>query len=135
MISPNFKFTIMIFLQVIPPNDLFSPGTFATLAGATGIVYVLCGAIQKVFNYNPKWLALLISIIVSFVAFSIVPLDPKVNNWTEYLIAFLNGFLIFMTATGTNQLTAPLSVNQPGTPTPQSFQKVQFRKFNTNWWS
>lgn len=124
----------MIFLELTTSTeDFFTFGTFATLAGTTGIVYVVCGGIQKAFNYKPKWLALLISIIVSFIALAISPLDPKIKDWVEYLIAFLNGFLIFMTATGTNQI-----VNQnpdiPVTPATLNLQKSKIRKFNANWW-
>lgn len=125
----------MIFLQITADTqDFFKLGTFATLAGATGIVYIVCGGIQQVFNYKPKWLALLISIVVSFIGLAISHLDPKISDWVEYLIAFLNGFLIFMTATGTNQIAAPSPPNLPITPEAKSIQRLKARKFNTNWW-
>ena len=123
----------MILIQVTADTqDFFKLGTFATLAGSTGIVYVVCGGIQQVFNYKPKWLALLISIIVSFIGLAISPMDPKIKDWVEYLIAFLNGFLIFMTATGTNQITAK---GNPVLPVQQNIQKANTRRFNTNWWT
>src|SRR4051812_33618471 len=88
----TIKLSVMIFLEVTATTkDFFTFGTFATLAGATGIVYVVCGAVQQVFNYNPKWFALLISIIVSFIGMAISPQDPAIGNWLQYLIAFLNG--------------------------------------------
>ena len=125
----------MIFLQVTAnTEDFFKLGTFATLAGSTGIVYVVCGGIQQVFNYKPKWLALLISIIVSFIGLAISHLNSELKDWIDYLIAFLNGFLIFMTATGTNQIAAPTPPSPPAGPAPHNILKNKVRRFKTNWW-
>lgn len=128
----------MIFIQVdnaINPQDFFTFGTFTTLTGATGIVYITCGVIQKVFNFSPKWLALVISIIVSFCAMLLTPESPErqggISEGMKYLVALLNGFLIYSSATGSNQLISS-NTDKPTPPAPQSLQNVR-RKFTTNW--
>jgi len=113
------------------PGDFFTAASLGTLAGATGAVYIICGTIQKVFNFNPKWLALLVSVLISYLG---AYLTASVNDQvTKYIIALLNGFLIYASATGTNQVI--------GTQTGKTTQKAGFkvsiqtlRKFNTKWW-
>ena len=131
----------MIFLQAVIPNpqQFFTWGSFTTLAGATGIVYIICGVIQSVFDFSPKWLALVISILVSLggihvnytTAFDIA----DTTDGMKYIIALLNGFLIFATATGSNQLIAgkPSIPDRPPYPRPLNFQSKS-RTFNSNWW-
>jgi uncharacterized membrane protein YphA (DoxX/SURF4 family) len=131
----------MIFLQVVIPNpqQFFTWGSFTTLAGATGIVYIICGVIQSVFDFSPKWFALVISILVSLAGIHVNYPTAFDNADTtvglKYVIALLNGFLIFATATGSNQLIAgkPSVPDRPPYPRPLSFQN-QPRTFNSNWW-
>jgi hypothetical protein len=123
----------------VNPQDFFTWGTFSTLAGATGIVYIVSGVVQNVFNFSPKWFALVLSIVVSFIGMLITPQPaptPPAHDIPEavkYLIAFLNGFLIYASATGSNQL-----INHSGgtNPPPASHvgpTHVTRRRFNTNW--
>ena len=149
-------------LQVQPASNIgnfFTTGSFFTLAGCTLIVIVVSNGIQNVFNFSPKWLALLISLLVSLIAASIAK-DPSAvkdvaaaatggtsgqNIWLKYLIAVFNAFLIHASATGANQITA--SRAQPNPPMPPAGgnpsatgmasrnQPVAKRGFNTNWWN
>jgi len=113
------------------PGDFFTTASLGTLAGATGAVYVICGTLQKVFDFNPKWLALLVSVIISYVG---AYLTQSMNDpVTKYFVALLNGFLIYATATGTNQIT--------GTASGKDAQQAGFRQhlktrrnFSTRWW-
>lgn len=130
------------------PESFFTVASFSTLAGATGIVYIVCGAIQRAFNYSPKWLALAVSMLVSLIAaFLTKSMTVKgsealpLNDGVRFLIAFLNGFLIYMSATGTNQLLAPnaAQVNSQEPPhqavaVNKTVNKKQARRFGTNWW-
>ncbi len=146
----------MILLEAtttLNPQDFFTWGSFTTLIGATGIVYIVCGAIQQAFNFSPKWFALAISMIVSFIAayigiVTLKSIDPKDLSAAQkqmlqqifiiYLLAIFNGFLIYMTATGTNQLIAPKPPQPPPAPpahpSPQRTQ-IPRRSFNSNWWN
>jgi|GEM_PF-2071289 len=92
-------------------NDFLTLGTLGTLAGSSATVYMVCGTLQSVFNWNPKWLALLLSIIISI--FIAIATTSELAAWIKYSIAVLNGFLIFATATGANVMRAA-AVIPPG---------------------
>jgi hypothetical protein len=127
----------MILLQAtgLDPQDFFTKGSFATLLGATGIVYIVSGVVQSVFNFRPKWFALILSIVVSFIAASINADGAKEPALIRYLISLLNGFLIYSSAAGSNQLfnqnlANPASPPGPGPASPVAPKRI----FNTNWW-
>jgi hypothetical protein len=117
------------------PGDLFTRASFTTLAGATGAVYVVCNTIQRVFNYNPKWLALAVSLLVSGIAAFIT--KDKEPIGLKYVFAVLNGCLIFMAAAGANQLTAPTNPATGGgaapSPSRAATASPKKRKFFTRW--
>jgi len=46
-------------------NQFYTMQTMMTLAGATGATFVVANGLQRAFNFNPKWLALLIAQVVS----------------------------------------------------------------------
>lgn len=131
----------MIFLDLAIRNsqEFFTWRSFSTLAGTTGIVYIICGVFQSVFNFSPRWFALVISILVSFIGiqfdYQLAANNIFISYSIKYIIALLNGFLIFATATGSNQLFAskPSITHHPPYPRPLNFQN-QSRTFNSNWW-
>jgi hypothetical protein len=131
----------MIFLEAAIPHPpaFFTWGSFTTLAGATGIVYIVCGVFQSVFDFSPRWFALIISILVSLVGIQFdyqpAPGNPLFSTGVKYTVALLNGLLIFAAATGSNQLIAgkPSVPERPPYPRPFSFQH-QARTFTSNWW-
>ncbi|RAJ31083.1 hypothetical protein [Pedobacter cryoconitis] len=114
------------------PGDFFTTASLSTLAGATGAVYIICSTVQKVFNFNPKWLALLVSVLISFAAALLT--QSAGNEISRYFIALLNGFLIYATATGTNQVLG----SKPSADTEATIgfrQTIKTkRRFNTTWW-
>ena len=114
------------------PGDFFTTATFGTLAGAAGAVYLICSALQRAFNFNPKWLALLLSLFISVAgAFTTQPAGENICE--RMIIAVLNGFLIYTTATGTNQLTASVPDKKYRIKNIQK-QPQQKRQFTTSWW-
>ncbi|KIO77725.1 hypothetical protein TH53_07235 [Pedobacter lusitanus] len=113
------------------PGDFFTTASLGTLAGATGAVYIICSTIQKVFNFNPKWLALLVSVLISFAAALFT--QPIENDISRYFIALLNGFLIYATATGTNQVFGTKPDTQTTTAAFRQTIKSK-RRFSTTWW-
>jgi len=113
------------------PGDFFTTASLGTLAGATGAVYSICGTIQRVFNFNPRWLALLVSILISYLGAYLTQSmgDPV----TKYFVALVNGFLLFATATGTNQI-AGIKVITDTSKAGFKQRMKNTRMFNTKWW-
>jgi hypothetical protein len=78
------------------PREFFTPESMITLAGAAGATFVVCNSLQKAFNFNPRWLALV-------VAQAIVLTGTGASGGTrviDYLVGIINGFLVFLTAAG-----------------------------------
>jgi len=117
--------------------NLFDKTTLSSLAGASMAVYIICGVTQSVFNYNPKWLAFLLSVLLSLLGAYIN--DTNDQLLVKIVLAILNACLIYASATGTNTIVAN-GVPNPG-PAPASNLKVQIipapekRKFFTGWFN
>ncbi|RQO77750.1 hypothetical protein DBR40_07180 [Pedobacter sp. KBW01] len=119
-------------------NDFITSGTLATLAGSSLGVYAVCGGLQTALNWNPRWLGLVLSILISVILAATT--HSELNPLLKYVIAILNGFLIFLTATGVNAVRGTsgppagggaekqdnrVDLNQPPPPVK--------RTFNTRW--
>jgi hypothetical protein len=79
------------------PSTFFTNESFFSVAGATAIVFVVCNTVQKVFNFNPKWFALLLAEFVSvFGTYS----AARTHVPSDYFIALLNGCLIYSASAG-----------------------------------
>jgi hypothetical protein len=110
------------------PSTFFTNESFFSLAGATAIVFIVSNAIQRAFNYNPKWLALLLAQVVSIFGLwstnrSHVPSD--------YFVAILNGCLIYSAAGGGTAIAS--SVAETGQPKGLASGRPARRGFATSW--
>ncbi|MFL5741464.1 MAG: hypothetical protein ACJ75B_14665 [Flavisolibacter sp.] len=141
----------MHLLETIIQQDFFTPSTLGTLAGATFVVFAISSGIQSAFNFNPKWLALVISILVSFIgAYISMHAGEAPQRETDattahsvqsagvtYLIAFINGFLIYASATGANQIVGHDHPSAPGGVQPSGNKReaapTSKRKALTRW--
>jgi hypothetical protein len=91
------------------PDTFFTNESFFSLAGATAIVFVVCNTLQRVFDFNPKWFALLLAEIVAvFGAWAAA--RPHVPS--DYFIALLNGCLIYSAAGGGTAIAAAAETGQ-----------------------
>jgi hypothetical protein len=108
-------------------NSFFTGQTFSTLAGCVLAVIVVVNVCRHAFNWGPKWFALIVSVAASFIALTsgavaaaealsspgdstaaAAPADstesqskgPLQGKGGRYLIALLNGCLIYCTAFG-----------------------------------
>jgi hypothetical protein len=108
------------------PKEFFTPQSATTLTGAVAIVYVLSSTVQATFEYNPRWLALLISQVVA--AFGVWYGKGK---GVDYLFGLLNGCLIYLTAVGMAAIAAkaspPAATRGVGSLPPR-------RSFLSTWW-
>lgn len=95
-------------------NEFFTLDSFKSLAGSSGAVWVSCAVLNSVFGFNPKWLGLGISIIIAL----IVCITQKQKSIKYYVIALLNGMLIYSTAVGLNTINnADFSTKSTATDT------------------
>ena len=111
-------------------KDLFTTSDFYSLASASGMVFVICNAVQAALNFNPKWLALLLSEAIAIFA-TIDSSAPHVPS--DYFITVLNGCLIYCTSIGGSTLGARMG--QSGRPkgTVGPSLAPQRRSFLTCW--
>jgi hypothetical protein len=110
------------------PKEFFTPQSVATLSGATAITYVISSTIQSVFNFNPRWLALLIALGVSGLGVWSAKGGPQ-----EYLFGVFNGCLVYLTAVGVSAVSGKSS-SQPGATRGGFAPPARMRSFRTSWW-
>jgi hypothetical protein len=112
-------------------GDFFTFESFSTLAGASFGVFVISNVVQHVFNFNPKWFGLVLSFVFSFLG---VFLSHKTG--IHYLMAFLNGFLIYASTVGIVQVTGKneLPASNINPPFASSQDEIIKRTFRTKWY-
>lgn len=112
-------------------GDFFTFESFSTLAGASFGVVVISNVMQHVFNFNPKWFGLILAFIFSFLgAF----LSYKTGIF--YILAFLNGFLVYANAVGIVQVMGKKEDNSNTTNQPYGIGEISRtrRTFRTKWY-
>ena len=114
---------IMSILQIELPQQLFTPESFGTLAGATAATIVITNTVQSLTHLNPKLTGFIVAMIVSFTGVILTSGAEVIH----YVMAFFNGFLIYATATGTMQIIGKQ------TDTGKSATH-NARRFMTKWW-
>lgn len=82
------------------PKEFFTVQSMLTLTGATGATFVVANGIQRAFNYNPKWLALVVA--ESLAVFGVAATH---GSGGDYFVGVVNGFLIYCTAAGATEVT------------------------------
>jgi hypothetical protein len=81
------------------PKEFFTLQSMLTLTGATGATYVVANGCQVAFNFNPRWLALAIALLISLFG-----VHQTGGTGSDYFVGVINGFLIFCTAAGATSL-------------------------------
>lgn len=123
------------YLHLMKANEFFTLNSLTTLSSCTLIVYVISNAIQHVFNFNPKYLAFLISLLVSF-------LGTYISNgysFANIFLGFANGCLLYCTIVGLVQLTSSV-VKEKNVDKTHKYSskdehlKIIMRKFWSNWY-
>src|SRR5688500_12267869 len=91
-------------------EELFTRETIGTLAGSVAFVTIMCAALQKALNFNPKWLALALSFTISIVG--VIFLSQK--QFLDYFLGVANAFLIYTSALGITETLRPSEPAQKG---------------------
>ena len=77
------------------PSEFFTVQSMLTLSGATGATFVVANGMQQAFNFNPKWLALAIALLIVELGVFLANGSP-----VQYLVGVVNGFLVYSCAAG-----------------------------------
>ena len=88
--------------------QFFTWGSLATLAGATGATFVVTNTLRTAFDFAPKWIGL---VIAQFVCIATAYYAGKVGS--DYVIAILNGCLVFLSAAGASSAGAVIANPRP----------------------
>jgi hypothetical protein len=85
------------------PKEFFTLQSMLTLTGATGATFVISNGCQRAFNFNPRWLALAVALVISL--FGVINVGKGAG---DYFVGIVNGFLIYCTTVGaTSMVGAP----------------------------
>lgn len=117
----------MFLLQI--PNEFFTPESMLTLTSSSMAVFIISNGMQTAFNFNPKWLALILSLIISIagVYFS----NGKSVN---YFVGVINGFLIYATVAGGTQIVGRPNPDRNDPDITASGLEDTKRKFLSRWY-
>ena len=109
------------------PGDFFTPESMFTLAGATLLTTVITNSCQHAFNWNPKWLGLVVAVAITLAGVYFTTEAKAVN----YFMSILNGFLVYASAAGIMQMIG--NPVQQSDLTPRSFRDPR-RRFINKWY-
>jgi hypothetical protein len=78
-------------------KDFFGPGSIVTFTGASGIVWVICGAFRKLLRRNSVWLFFIVAIVVAYLGSYVA---GTLHGILAIFLGFVNGCLLFCTSAG-----------------------------------
>jgi hypothetical protein len=118
------------------PDSFFTAQTMFTFTGATGATFVIANGIQAAFNFNPRYLALVVALLITLVGTQV---SSQSHDLSDYFVAVINGFLVYCTATGVTAIAsrpAPVGVVEKGlTPRPGTGAQITTRRgFLSAWY-
>lgn len=83
-------------------NDLFTVQSLLSFSGAVIAATLVPNVLATVATLQPRLLRL-ISLIVAVALALLMAYSAQDTNWTKWLVAFFNGLLIYLSASGANQ--------------------------------
>ena len=107
------------------PNEFFTVQTLGSFAGATGATVVIANTYQQLLKGNPKWVAFVTAQVVVLGTAYFLKVEPA-----GYLLGFLNGCLVFLSAAGGSEI---ISNNNAGDPELQGANGKSRRNWRTSW--
>lgn len=117
--------------------ELYTAGSFGTLAGCVGIVYAMSASILgKEAGHCDRRIVLFFSMVVSLLGLAITRSygGESLAEWIPWVIAFFNGFLICSTAIGASIATVNLrkkAADKVTGPSPTGARKIARRLMMT----
>ncbi|MBG0808198.1 hypothetical protein IY145_02110 [Methylosinus sp. H3A] len=86
------------------PDQFFTWAALGTLAGASGATFIVTNTLRSAFDWSPKWLGLVVA--QGICIGGAVALDKQ---GSDYVIAVLNGCLVYLSAVGISSTTGGVS--------------------------
>jgi hypothetical protein len=90
-------------------TDLFTWASLGTLTGLTGATVVVTNTAARAFDWSPKWLGLAVAMALC-IGLAVVAKSAA----ADYVLALLNGCLVFLTAAGASAAGAAAGGQKPG---------------------
>jgi hypothetical protein len=91
------------------PGDFFTVASLASFGGVVLITTVVCNALQYAFNFNPRWLALVVAVGLCLATFAAAETHPALG----WLIAVANGCLVYLTSIGVTTVGSSMTNPKP----------------------
>lgn len=101
------------------PKEFFTIASLGTLAGASGAVWFITGALGHLLDEQltakaSRWIGFVASFVVTFGAVLFV----AEKGAAQWVVAGLNGFMVYCTAMGVNSLASKGNHQPPTPPSP-----------------
>ncbi len=111
--------------------QLLDLGALATLGGQVLAVTAVTNGLARAFNWQPRWLGLVVSLIVSLC----VSYFTNQIAGSGAFLAVLNAFVVYLAAAGTSGAGAAILPNAPPDTkeTPGGFESTQDRRILRPW--
>lgn len=120
------------------PKELYTTSTLFTLGGSASAVWIITSVIgylagsQKIQNLK-KWIGLILSFAFALLGATLIE-ERTVLTW---VVAVVNGFLVYLTAVGINTVVAGRTViaETRETPTREAggAERKKLRSFRERW--
>jgi hypothetical protein len=110
------------------PKEFFTPQAMLTLTGAAGATYVIANGFQSAFNFNPRWLALVIAQTICLFGVYVTH-----GAGSDYFVGVVNGFLVYCTAAGGTALAGRQNSPTGRGPIGPQAGTVARRSFSQSW--
>ncbi len=82
------------------PDQFFTWPALGTLAGSAGATFIITNTLRSAFDWSPKWLGLAIAQAICIGGAAVLG-----KQGSDYVIAILNGCLVYLSAAGVASAT------------------------------
>lgn len=119
------------------PDNSYEIATLFTLTGSATAVWIITSVVGYLLEPKDsrrlkKWLGLALSLVLAFLGATLV----QEKSPLIWVVAFVNGFLVYFTAVGANTITAQATKNSGhnGAPVSKVSSSSEKGSFSELWW-
>ena len=92
------------------PSGYLDPNTIKAFAGSTAAILAVCVALRKVFRLNRPIIPFVLSLLMSF---AIAATDGAQHDLWTWVVALVNGCLLFCAVIGANESAVDAATPKP----------------------